>query len=93
MTEYDLLVISFFLTFVAALLKSVVAASHEWGNSLIQKLSFKAKVKCVIVLNQLIYECRMYDKKPKEISGQCYLCVARGRWFRCLRSKELKKTG
>ena len=92
MKEYDLIVISFFLSLVTAIAKSIAAASHGKGSGILQKLSFKAKVKFVIVVNQLMNECRMYDKKPREISGQCYLCAARGRWFRCPRSKELKKT-
>ncbi len=92
MTEYDLIVISFFLSLVTAIAKSIAAASHGKGSAFVQKLSFKAKVKFVIVVNQLMNECRMYDKKPREISGQCYLCAARGRWLRCPRSKELRKT-
>ena len=92
MTEYDLIIISFVLTLVAALVKSIAATSHGKGSGFVQKLSFKTKVRFVIVVNQLMNECRMYDKKPREISAQCYLCAARGRWFRCPRSKELRKT-
>ena len=92
MTEYDLILISFCLTIVTTLVKSIGAASHGKVSGLVHKLFFKAKVKFVIVVNQLMNECRMYDTKPKEIAGQCYICAARGRWFRCQRSKELKRT-
>jgi len=92
MTDYDLVAISLFLTLVSAVVKAIATASYSREIGFVQKFAFKAKVKCVTVVNQLINGCRMYDKKPKEISDQCYLCAARGGWFRCVRSKDLQKT-
>jgi hypothetical protein len=92
MTDYDLFALSFFLTLVTAVLKSIATANFVRERGFLRKIAFRAKVKCVIVANQLVNGCRMYDKKPREISDKCYLCAARGGWFRCLRSKELRKT-
>ncbi len=91
MTDYDLIAVSFFMTIVMAIAKLIARANYGKGVSVVRALSLKAKVKCVIVLTQLINECRMYDKRPKGISNQCCLCAARGRWFRCDRSRELRK--
>jgi hypothetical protein len=90
-TDCDLIVVSFFLTLAIAIVKSIARSGYSRQNGFAQNLAFKTKVKCCIVVNQLINDCRMFDKKPREIVAQCYLCALRGGWFRCFRSKELRK--
>jgi hypothetical protein len=55
----------------------------------INKLTFYM----VLFLNKTIsvvsHSCRMYQEKPKETADKCSLCVKRGGWVRCRRSRLL----
>lgn len=91
MTDYDLVIRSLSLPLIPALVKSIAAARPGKVIGLVQKFLFRAKVRSVIVVNKLMNECRMHDRKPIEISLQCYICASRGGWSRCRRFKEIKK--
>lgn len=91
MTEYDLVISSLSLPLIPAIVKSIAAASPGKVIGLVQKFLFRAKVRIVLVVNKLMNECRMHDRKPMEISIQCYICASRGGWSRCPRIKRIKK--
>ena len=91
MTEYDLVISSLSLPLIPVIVKSIAAANTGKVIGLVRKFLFRAKVRIVLGVNKLMNECRMHDRKPMEISIQCYICASRGGWSRCPRFKRIKK--
>jgi hypothetical protein len=90
MTEYDLVISSLSLPLIPVIVKSIAAANTGKVIGLVRKFLFRAKVRIVLVVNKSMNECRMHDRKPMEISIQCYICASRGGWSRCPRFKRIK---
>lgn len=100
-TKLDLIVGSFFLVVFFAVLKAALNADYSKAAyktraaaSLLQlymlKFAFRYKVKSLLLLNQMMHSCRMYQKKPKKIEALCHLCNMRGGYLRCRRSRQIK---
>ena len=99
--KVELIMFSLFCVLAANIIKAVsmtdysrtiytVKAIASLTHLYVLKFAFRYKVKSLLLLNQLLHSCRMYQKKPKKVEALCYLCNMRGGYLRCRRSRQLK---